>query len=234
MKRTAGFREVLTNMGGLWREEPAGDMTVFYGFVQPFEETRPVPAGDGRGVPGRRRGRGSVSQMSGDRILTESVLAKIREQVEQAQQLVARLPIGRDAWGPEVASGAFSVDRLLGHLLECLAGFCAVLLAAKPAALPHFADLRARHTDGPCPSYEAAARMREILRHIEEGFAHMTDADLARRLPTVFVPEGESVLTLLLGNLEHLVNHKYQLFFYLKLLGVPVGTPDLYRLRGTD
>jgi hypothetical protein len=39
-------------------------------------------------------------------------------------------------------------------------------------------------------------------------------------------------MTLLLGNLEHLVNHKYQLFFYLKMLGVPLGTPDLYRLRG--
>jgi hypothetical protein len=46
MKRSAGFREVLTNMGGLWREEPVGDMTVFYGFVPPFDETRPVPARD--------------------------------------------------------------------------------------------------------------------------------------------------------------------------------------------
>jgi hypothetical protein len=56
MKRTAGFREVLTNLGGLWREEPVGEMTVFYGFVQPFEETRPVPASqisvvDESGVP---------------------------------------------------------------------------------------------------------------------------------------------------------------------------------------
>jgi hypothetical protein len=168
------------------------------------------------------------------RILTESVIAKIREQVEQAEHLVARLPAGCDAWRPDAPSGAFRVDQLLGHLLECLAGFCAVLLAAKPAALPHFADLRARHVSGPCFSYEAAPRMREALGRIEEGFAHVTDADLARRIPTVFVAEGETVLTLLLGNLEHLINHKHQLFFYLKLLGVAVGTPDLYRLRGTD
>ncbi len=39
-------------------------------------------------------------------------------------------------------------------------------------------------------------------------------------------------MTLLLGNLEHLLNHKYQLFFYLKLLGVPVNSSDLYRFRG--
>jgi hypothetical protein len=50
-------------------------------------------------------------------------------------------------------------------------------------------------------------------------------------LPTVFATE--SVMTLLLGNLEHLINHKYQLFVYLKLLGVSVGTGDIYCWRGS-
>jgi hypothetical protein len=48
----------------------------------------------------------------------------------------------------------------------------------------------------------------------------------------VFVPEGESLMTLLVGNLEHLINHKYQLFLYLKLLGLPVSSRDLYHWRG--
>jgi hypothetical protein len=39
-------------------------------------------------------------------------------------------------------------------------------------------------------------------------------------------------MTVMLGNLEHYINHKHQLFFYLKLLGVKVGTPDLYHFRG--
>src|SRR5947199_390304 len=60
----------------------------------------------------------------------------------------------------------------------------------------------------------------------------LSDADLARLIPTVFVSGGESVLTLLLGNLEHLINHKRQLFTYLQLLNVPVTTRDLYRFRG--
>jgi len=41
-------------------------------------------------------------------------------------------------------------------------------------------------------------------------------------VPTVFVTNGESLLTLLLSNLEHLVNPKHQLFTYLKLLSVGV------------
>jgi hypothetical protein len=53
-----------------------------------------------------------------------------------------------------------------------------------------------------------------------------------RAIPTVFVPSGEAVLTLLLGNLEHVTNHKHQLFLYLKMLGVSVTTADLYAWRG--
>ena len=51
-------------------------------------------------------------------------------------------------------------------------------------------------------------------------------------VPTVFAAEGETILRLLLTNLEHFINHKYQLFFYLKMMGVSVGTGDLYCLRG--
>jgi hypothetical protein len=47
----------------------------------------------------------------------------------------------------------------------------------------------------------------------------------------VFVEDGETVLTLLLGNLEHLINHKHQLFTFLKQMGIDVSTRDLYRFR---
>jgi hypothetical protein len=67
--------------------------------------------------------------------------------------------------------------------------------------------------------------------HVDEGFALLGDTDLARQLSTVFVKEGETLLTLLLGNLEHLINHKHQLFTYLKLLGVAVTSQDLYHFR---
>ena len=79
------------------------------------------------------------------------------------------------------------------------------------------------------PSSRAVATYRA---HVEEGFALLHDADLGRRVPTVFVPRGESLLTLFLGNLEHLVNHKHQLFTYLKMMGVDVTSQDLYHFRG--
>lgn len=39
------------------------------------------------------------------------------------------------------------------------------------------------------------------------------------------------LISLLLGNLEHLINHKQQLFTYLKLLGADVTSQDLYPFR---
>jgi hypothetical protein len=123
------------------------------------------------------------------------------------------------------------IGYLLGHLLDCMAGFCALLYSANTVELAHLRKLRDLEVNHFCGIQEAQARMHEYMRYIEEGFALLDDVDLSKALPTVFVPEGEPILTLVLGNLEHLINHKYQLFLYLRLLGVPVGTQDLYRFR---
>lgn len=150
--------------------------------------------------------------------LTAALLDKIGEQIERTRHLIRLVPAERLDWRPQPS--AWTTADLIGHLLDCISGFCAVLVAAEPQRLVHFGKLR-----------EIPATIEIFHSHIEEGFALLTDADLARRVPTVFVAQGESVLTLLLGNLEHLINHKHQLFTYLKQMGVPVATPDLYRFR---
>jgi hypothetical protein len=123
------------------------------------------------------------------------------------------------------------MGELLGHLLECLAGFCAVLYALKPDRLTYFSRLRELPVNHRCAPAEASVRIRQYGSHIDEGFALIDDDDLARPAPTVFVPEGETAATLLIGAFEHLVNHKQQLFQYLKALGVNVATRDLYQLK---
>lgn len=150
--------------------------------------------------------------------LCECLLGKIREQIERTSHLIGLVPPEHWEWTPGPA--AWTAKELRGHLLDCMAGFCAVLAAAEPQRLAHFARLR-----------EAPATLEILRAHVEEGFALLTDADLTRRVPTVFVAQGETLLTLLLGNLEHLINHKHQLFCYLKQMGVAVATPDLYRFR---
>jgi hypothetical protein len=173
--------------------------------------------------------------MSGSQILPPLILAKLREQVERTEHLLSRIPVSQMGWQPTWPTAGPSqgmpLSRLLGHLLGCLAGFCAALYAAYSEHLAHFNRLRALPVNHHCGIDEARQRMRDYMIHIEEGFALLTDEDLARPLPTVFVPEGEALLTLLLGNLEHFINHKYQLFSYLKMLGVRLSTHDLYVWR---
>jgi hypothetical protein len=163
--------------------------------------------------------------------LCSAFLEKIREEIERSTHLLALLPQVPLDWTPPIA-GARPIGWLMGHLLECLAGFCAVLYAARARELAHFERLKALPANHLCGPEEARRRIAEYAFHIEEGMALLQDSDLARGIPTVFVPEGELLLTLLLGNLEHLINHKYQFLIYLKLAGGAAGTRDLYHFRG--
>ena len=174
--------------------------------------------------------------MTAAKALPPVILAKLHEEVDRTEHLLALIPPDQLDWRPQwptpEPSSGLPISRLLGHLLTCLAGFCAALHAAHSDRLVHFTRLRELPVSHPCGIDEARHRIHDYMTHIDEGFALLTDADLARSIPTVFVPEGEALLTLLLGNLEHFINHKYQLFSYLKTLGVPLGTRDLYAWRG--
>jgi hypothetical protein len=169
--------------------------------------------------------------MSTTRLLTVSVHAKVQEQLERAGHLIRHLPPDHLDWQPDVDNPR-AVGRLIGHLMECAAGFCAVFARIEPERFARFARLRDLPVNHRCAPEEALARLAEYGACIDEGFAAIDDARLAEFVPTVFVPQGETLLTLLLGNLEHFINHKQQLFFYLRMMGVAVKTPDLYQFRG--
>lgn len=169
--------------------------------------------------------------------LTSLLWTKVRQQIQTAERLITRLPSDRLSWTPPLTLEArpiFRPDDLLGHLLECLAGFCAALQAARPDELSDFDALRDRRRNHRCDPKEALDEIRLYTRAIETGFSVLEDEDLTRIVPTLFSSEGEAVLSLLLNNLEHLAHHKFQLFFYLRLMGIDVGTGDLYILDGSS
>jgi hypothetical protein len=158
---------------------------------------------------------------------------KVQGQIKTTEALISRVPPGRTIWQPEMpdsVGAVLRVDELLGHLLECAAGFCAVFQKAHPDELTHFAMLRPRKRNHRCGLVEACEELRIYSDSIAEGFEVLEEEDLERIVPTVFVPEGQALLAIFLANLEHLIHHKYQLFFYLKMMGIPVGTKELYGL----
>src|SRR5512141_2365950 len=133
-------------------------------------------------------------------VLCDALRAKVEEQIERTERLIGLVPADRLQWAPGYAR-AWRVEEVLGHLLECLAGFCAVLFAVEPERLGHFRELQGMGLSS-CTPEQARERIEMYRSRIEEGFALLDDAALGRTLPTVFVPAGETVLTLLLGNLE--------------------------------
>jgi len=165
--------------------------------------------------------------------IVESIQLKLREQIERTEHLIRLIPSGQIEWDPRLPQGSTDLGHLLGHLLDCMAGFCAVFHAAFPQQLGDFLELRTLPVNHFCGPEEALDRIQEYAADVERAFDLCADDDLPRLIPSVFVPQGESLVTLLLGNLEHLMNHKYQLFFHLKLLGIPVTSRDIYRWRGT-
>jgi len=170
--------------------------------------------------------------------LISMIFEKLEEQVERLDHLIAMIPVDRLDWRPKIDDAAgeaevWTISELLGHLLDCLAGFCAAIFAVYGDKLPDWEDLRALPVNHACGKEEAASRVRIYMRHIRHGFGLLEHEDLKRKVSTVFVPSGEPLLVLLLGNLEHLINHKFQLFFCLKILGIPVESRDLYRFRTT-
>ena len=168
-------------------------------------------------------------------VLCAALLQKLHEQIDRTVHLITLLPslLPQDQpnWTPAIPD-AWPVEMLLGHLLDCLSGFCAVLVAVEPERLAHFSDLRNLPVNHVCSPREALSRIALYTARIDEGFGLLEDATLGVTVPTVFAVRGEPVLTLFLGNLEHLINHKHQLFTYLKHMGIAVNTRDLYRFRG--
>jgi len=165
------------------------------------------------------------------RKLCNSFLSKLDDQIERAEHLISLVSADQLDWTPPIPKG-FSVSKLLGHLLDCLAGFCAALYAANPEKLDHFLRLKELPLNEPSVARNASLHLRTLRDHIHEGFACLKDSDLERRIPTVFVPDGEPLMSLLLINSEHLASHKYQLFIYLRMLGIEVSSRDLYHFSG--
>src|SRR5271167_4913376 len=97
-------------------------------------------------------------------LLCTSILTKIHEQIERTDHLLGMLPPQRLGWAP--SGNSWPAAQLLGHLLECLSGVCAVLAAVNPERLAYFTRLREMPVNHSCAPAEASGRMALYRTHI--------------------------------------------------------------------
>ena len=141
-------------------------------------------------------------------------------------KLISLAPASKLDWKPG-KGGYMNLGQLLHHLSTCPGAFVAAVNNAFPPsdAFQKFVQEDLRNTKTP----EVA--VREASRGWDEAKAALTGVSSAEfQARMVAVPWGPPMplWRTCLGMAEHWVNHKYQLFFYLKLLGQPVNTMTLY------
>lgn len=81
------------------------------------------------------------------REITDSLMEKVAEGIDRTIHLASLVPASSMSWQPPVPVGArpaFDFGHLFGHLLDCLAGFCAVFQKALSLTRKYFSSSSAR------------------------------------------------------------------------------------------
>ena len=141
-----------------------------------------------------------------------------------AEKMLKMVPADKLDWKPSPTF--LSTGQLICHLAG---GIGAELDMMLKNAWPEMGDIAEGLKNMPsCSVQEALAKLEKDKSVLREVLAGVTERDFANKI--VSVPWGwKSKLELMALNFrDHFVNHKMQLFTYLKLLGLPVNTETLY------
>ena len=141
-----------------------------------------------------------------------------------AESLLKLVPSDKLDWKP--GPNFMSMSQLICHLSEGIGSELRMLINN---SWPKPEEISEAMTNMPtCNVQEALARLEKDKTTLREVLSGVTDEDFANKI--VSVPWGwkSKIEKMALDFREHFVNHKMQLFTYLKLLGLPVNTETLY------
>jgi len=160
-----------------------------------------------------------------------SYMDKLRRPTETLMKMA---PPDRLDWKP--AEGNFlTLEQVLDHLttglegVRCfITGDWGVELTPEGELPPEMEVLPPAEKFPSCDPETALKKLDESYKIAKEALGRLSEEDFRSKI--VKAPWGEEgpMWAMLLSLLEHQINHKYQLFFYLKMLGLPVNTITLY------
>jgi uncharacterized damage-inducible protein DinB len=142
-------------------------------------------------------------------------------------------------WKPAGGSNWMSMAQLLHHLGHDNAGACFKGFVTGDWGLPEGFDpaqLKPEEMLPPAERMPAVASVAEARAAVEadrrlalEMLARAGEKELASQpAPAIWDPTPIPLGRRLLHMIQHLAQHKGQLFYYLKLMGRPVGTAELW------
>lgn len=165
---------------------------------------------------------------------TDLLHTEIRASYDATEGLIGKVADKDLGWSPGTGENWMNLGQLLMHISDAC-GYCCRGFITGEWGMP--ADTAVDEMLPPAekmPSVESAAQALGLLRSDRELALEMVakagEEDLASRLvrapwsPDVEEPLGRKFLQMV----GHLKSHKAQLFYYLKLMGQPVHTGDLW------
>lgn len=170
---------------------------------------------------------------------TELLKAGVQEAYPATDALMAKLTDRELSWKPSTGANWMTTGQLLQHLTGAC-GFCCRGFATGDWGLPAGVEMKDLPPDQMLPPAEnlpAAASVTEARQQLAADKAlalqmidQVGEADLHGKVavapwdPARPKPLGQHFLSMI----GHLNSHKSQLFYYLKLMGKPVHTGDLW------
>jgi hypothetical protein len=143
-----------------------------------------------------------------------------------AEKMLKMIPPDKLEWKP--APNFMSMGQLICHLSD---GIGTELRMAIDNSWPQREEMTGPPELGNMPScnvQEAMAKLEKDKTTLKDILAGVTEEEFAGKI--ISVPWGwkSPLERMALDFREHFVNHKMQLFTYLKMLGLPVNTETLY------
>ena len=169
---------------------------------------------------------------------TELLKGSIEYNYTVTEKLIKQVGDGDLGWKPATGQNWMTIGQLLRHISDsCGSGFRGFVTGdwGLPEGMD-FSDLGPEDMLPPAeklPSVSSVAEALELLgedkRLAVDNLAGCSEQDLAGKvMPAPWDPEPAVLGQWLLRSVLHLTQHKGQLFYYLKLMGKPVNTNDLW------
>jgi hypothetical protein len=150
----------------------------------------------------------------------------VMENYRPAETLIGMVPADKLNWRP--GPTFMSIGQVICHLSDGFGGGFDMLLSGNWPSMEEMGETMKLENLPSCTPQEALDRLekdKKVLRQVLDG---VSEEDFTNKV--VSVPWGmtDKVERIAISFLNHLSNHKMQLFTYLKLLGLPVNTETLY------
>jgi len=169
---------------------------------------------------------------------TELLNGEIEEAYHATEGLLNLVDDDSLAWTPETGENWMTMGQLIQHI-QTACGFCMRGLVTGDWGMPEGQSMEDMPPEDMLPAAERMPSVKTVAQAKEElaadkalAFAMVGEAGEKRLAndpcPAPWDPSPVLLGRRMLGMVGHLVHHKSQLFYYLKLQGKAVDTHKLY------